>query len=456
MSDHEQEPSEPRPSTLRLVRAIGMRLRAPLGSEQRDVLVAALVDATSGDELAVRRRTLRGVPRRRFAAAAAALVVISGAVGVAVAVRSTDDLPVIVLASGPQAAGSAALDAGARGAAGGPEMMRADASPMIGLWIPTIYTFVLDEGVRVSDDRAPAWRMAPPADLLAAATQLAAALGLPAPGPSEWDPAALTAQDATGASLWVSPGGDWYYGGPSDLWPVWDCPEIAHEERDAGDGAPGRDAPVECTPPEPPSGVPSADRARTLALEQLARLGVGQVRILDVHGDEWGASVQAELSIPGSPLSSGLFVGIGFAGEARLAWANGTLARPERIGDYPLLGLTAALDRLEQGLNAWVEDGVFPMPYPFPADVTGDDDTPVSILPVPDATDEGDVPDEGGPSWEDQEPVQRTVRIVSVEIVMNVTWSPGDVQLLLPNYRLIDEDGGWWFVIALEDRHLSR
>jgi hypothetical protein len=475
MSDHEKgltqnDPAEPRLSTLRLVRAISARLRAPLESEQREALVAALADATAGDELAARRRAPRGVFQRRFAVAAAALVVIGGAVGVAV--RSADDLPVIVIASGATGTSAAALDSGARG---GQEMMRADA-PMIGLWVPTTYTFELADGVTVSVDRAPAWRMVPPADLVASATQLASALGLPAPGPAEWDASALTAQDAGGANLWVSAGGDWYYGGPSDLWPMWDCPAVpyAGDAGGADDGALGRETPVECTPPAPASGVPSAERARTLALEHLSHLGVGEVRILDVYGDERGASVQAELMLPDSPLSSGIFIGVGFAGEERLASANGTLARPERLGDYPLLGLAGALERLEQEMNAWFEDGVFPMPRPLPADITGDGDapvsdgdalegerdmpaedgdSPVSILPVPEPGPDGS-PDGG--SWEDQEPVERAVRIVAVELVMSVVWSPGDVQVLLPHYRLIDEDGGWWFVIALEDRHLSR
>jgi len=151
---------------------------------------------------------------------------------------------------------------------------------------------------------------------------------------------------------------------------------------------------------------------------------------------------------------------VGFAGQERLAWANATLARPERIGDYPLLGLADALVRLQREMNAWSEDGVGPMPRPLPADVPADGDVPVSdgdgpvsILPVPEPGLDGSPEDW---SWEDQEPVERTVRIVAVELVTSIVWSPGDVQVLLPHYRLIDEDGGWWFVIALEDRHLTR
>jgi hypothetical protein len=474
MSGSENDLPDPRLATLRLARAIGARLRAPIAEDRRDALLPELVAATSAVGPATRRRSSPWAGR--IGAAAAALVVVVGAV--AFATRTADDLPVIVLASGASATGSGSLDADQmRGA----EMMRADASPMIGLWVPTTYTFTLADGVTVGVDRAPAWRMVAPTDLAAAATRLAEGLGLPAPTPSEWDPSALAVQAEDGANLWVSAGGDWYYGGPSDLWPAWDCPAMPYDGEVAGevdggavpDGSGVRDAPVECTPPAPPTGVPSTVRARTLASEHLTRLGVGEFRILDVHGDEWGAFVQAELVIPGSALSSGLHIGVGFAGEERLAWANGTLARPELIGDYPLIGPADALVRLERDMNAWLDEGVGPMPRPLPADVTGegdastrqdvleggdapvsDDDSPVSILPVPELPGPDGSPGEW--TWEDQEPVERTVRIVAVELVMSVVWSPGDVQVLLPHYRLIDEDGGWWSVVALEDRHLSR
>jgi len=466
---------EPRLATQRLVRAIAARLATPLEGERRDALVSTLAaaardagerdaagrDADDGvDELSARRAS-RGMSRmRRLSVAAAALVVIGGAVGVVT--RSGDDLPVIVLASGSPNAGASMLDA-----AGGPEAMRAEGSPMIGLWQPTIFTFELADGVTIGVSRAAAWRMAAPSDLAAAAGRIAERFGLAAPGPTEWDPRALQVQADSGASLWVSPSGDWYYGGPSDLYPVWDCPEPVR------DPASGELTAVGCTPPPPPVGVPSAERARTLAIELLASVGHTDVRILDVMADEWGAYVQGELVLPGSSSSSGVYVGVGFAGGERVSWANGTLARPERLGDYPLIDLRAALERLERDMNAWLEDGVSPMPRPYPADErdagatvepgaaegsdgdaptsdapTSDGDGPVSILPVP-GPDAGD-------AWVELEPVERAVRIVSVELVTSMVWTPGDVIVLLPHYRLIDSDGGWWFVIAVEDRYLVR
>jgi hypothetical protein len=455
---------EPRPETLRLVRAIGARLATPLEGERREALIASLADAARDtaapvDELSV-RRAARASRLRRLSAAAAALVVIGGAVGVVT--RTGGDLPVIVLAGGAPMAGAPA----AGDARGGAELMAADASPMIGLWQPTIFTFELADGVSIGVSRAAAWRMAAPTDLADGAARLAAQLGLAAPTPTEWDPNALQTQTEGGASLWVSASGDWYYGGPSDLYPVWDCPEPV---RDPSSGELGA---VECTPPPPPVGVPSAERARSLALEFLASVGHGDVRVLDVMVDEWGAFVQAELVLPGSATSSGVYVGVGFAGAERISWANGTLARPELLGDYPLIDLPAAVARLERDMNAWLDDPSAPVARPLPADPgdgrdagvavepgategsdgdtpTSDGDSPVSILPLPG-------PDGTGDAWEEMEPVERTVRIVSVERVTSMVWSAGDVIVLLPHYRLIDADGGWWFVIAVEDRYLAR
>ncbi len=476
-----ERPADVRPAILRLVEAIGARLRRPLATDQRDALAVTLAAATRAsspqppvDEVAA-RRAARSRRLRRLTAAAAALVVIGGTAGVVM--RAGDDLPVLVLADGgPQGMAAASGDS--------IESMRADVEPMIGWWEPTVFRFVLADGLRSEVTQATAWRLVPPADLRAAAATLAAALELPPPTPTEWDPASLLTQTSSGASLWVSASGDWYFGGPSDASVRWDCPTSV-------DGADLRE-PVECTPPEPPSNVPSRERARTLAEAFLARLGHADVRVVDVMADEWGAYVQTELVLPGAATSSGVYVGVGFGGDARVTWANGTLARPEALGDYPLIDLMAALARLEQDMNAWL-DGDVPMPRPLPADdgnarsmvepsdgdvpttdggveggVSGDG--PVTILPVPDvpgdeqpeerSPDEAETP--GAPDAPpdapevDVEPVERTVRIVAVELINSMVWTADGTVVLLPHYRLIDADGGWWFVIAVEDRYIQR
>jgi hypothetical protein len=343
-------------------------------------------------------------------------------------------------------------------------------------WVPTTYRFELAAGVALPAGQAPAWRLVRPADLAGAAAPIAATLGLPTLAASEWDSSTLWSESDAAGSLWVAPSGDWYYSGPAHLWPVWDCPTVDAGDSRTGpapaDGSVGSVGPVEeCTPPAPPVGVPDAERARTLAVEFLATVGHRDVRVVDVWSDEWGAWVTAEPTMSGVPAGSGLTVSVGFGAQGRVTSANGTLATVERIGEYPTIDAAAAIARLEDDLNAWQLGG--PIARPMPADAgtlegpgsgtadqedadpdapvsdqDGDADTPVTILPVPD----GDAPMPGG----DVEPVELTVTIVSIELVTSLAWTSAGEMLLLPHYRLIDSDGGWWFVVAVADRYLAR
>lgn len=45
--------------------------------------------------------------------------------------------------------------------------------------------------------------------------------------------------------------------------------------------------------------------------------------------------------------------------------------------------------------------------------------------------------------------------IVSIALMSMVTWSSDGMVLLVPHHRLVDQDGGWWFVVAVADRHVA-
>jgi hypothetical protein len=500
--------------TLQLVRAIGARLRAPLAARRRDELAVELAavavaaastpdaDATTGGRAASRdatpsrpvssrdgssrpsssRPATRARSLRRLSAAAAALVVLAG--GVSVLTRSGDDLPMLDLAAGPGVGPAATMDAAGTREGG---MIEPALGDRMMWWVPTTYRFELAAGVALPAGQAPAWRLVRPADLAAAAAPIAATLGLPTLAASEWDVNTLWSESEADGSLWVSPSGDWYYGGPAHLWPVWDCPTVdagdSRTEPAPADGTAGSVGSVgECTPPAPPVGVPDAARAGTLAVEFLATVGHRDVRVIDVWADEWGAWVTAEPTMGGVPAGSGLTVSVGFGAQGRVTSANGTLATVERIGEYPTIDAAAAVARLQDDLNAWQLGG--PVARPMPADAgtsegrgsdtvdpdapvsdpdapvsdqdapasdpDGDADTPVTILPIPD----GDAPVPGPDG--DVEPVELTVTIVSVELVTALAWTASGEMLLLPHYRLVDSDGGWWFVVAVADRYLAR
>lgn len=456
---------EPRPSTVRLARAIGARLGARLPDGRRDVLAAQLAAAAQDGHASAAPARWRRVLLRRPVALVGALSAVAVLVaGVGVVTRTGDELPVLVLATGASGAqGPAmAMDAGIV-----PEVARTSPmiEPGIALWQPTRYTFALADGVTLDVDRSAAWRFVAPDGVAAGAARLAAAFGLPAPAPSPDDPTSFMAQAEGGANLWVAANGDWFYGGPHDLWSVWDCPVIEPRPADAvEDGAADADgaatseevpAPVavDCVAPEPPAGVPSAARARELALALLDTVGLDDVRVTDVYADEWNAWVTVERDLPDGSGTSGLAYGVGFAGEEQVASASGTLARLERIGEYPLVTLADGLSRLEVELNAWLDQdpGTRPTPLPAPSpEEIAPGDGSVSILPLPE--DAGDPL----PPVEEPEPVDRTVVVVEATLVTSMAWTPEGTLLLVPHYRLVDEDGAWWFVVAVEDGYVTR
>ena len=104
--------------------------------------------------------------------------------------------------------------------------------------------------------------------------------------------------------------------------------------------------PADLTPPDKPvrpDGFPTREEAEALARETFAKLGAGTEGIIVEDGwTTWEARV--ELRLDGlTVLGMDTSVSIGLDGVER---ANGWLAVPERIGDYPLVGVEAGFKRL--------------------------------------------------------------------------------------------------------------
>lgn len=102
--------------------------------------------------------------------------------------------------------------------------------------------------------------------------------------------------------------------------------------------------------PARPADMPSRDEAARLAREAFARLGVGDAGFAVEDGWlAWDARVETRVDGV-AVVGQGTSVGIGPKG--RIVRANGWLARPERIGGYPLVGVQAGLERLRSGFGA--------------------------------------------------------------------------------------------------------
>jgi hypothetical protein len=408
-----------------------------------------------------------GAPERRQRmglAAAVVLALLVAVAGIAYAVLWSDEPPVIRLAS----VGGVDTTAEASMAADDVEGAR-DMAP----WNPVEYDFVLADSARVDAGEAAAWRLDPPEDLRAAAGRLAERLGLDGLSESPYDPDGLHAgaQDGSGPALWVHARGDWSYSDPSGQ-PRFSCDQpgsagggssasgeapadqgdLAQPDADAASGedvdaavaGPGTSEGGRCEEPTPPSGVPSASEARSMATALFDQLDLpGSLSDLDVHADDWGAWVHGQLQVGGH--LSGLAFTASYGGDGVLTSAGGTLTSPVKVADYPTVDAETAVERLADG-----SPGSFPGTVLRSPEAAGPDDAVTSDLvdepsprPLP-------LPAEG-----DGEVQVVTVTLVNVESTLSLVVDVDGAAWLVPAYRFFSDDGARWEVVAVADGYLD-
>jgi hypothetical protein len=109
-------------------------------------------------------------------------------------------------------------------------------------------------------------------------------------------------------------------------------------------------------PPLPPrpADLPSRAEAEAQAKALFTALGtgLGSFEISDGF-DAWYASVQP--TVGGLKVGWATSVAVGPKGVVQ--WANGFLATPERIGDYPLVGVQRGFERLQEMSRRWSGGG---------------------------------------------------------------------------------------------------
>jgi hypothetical protein len=408
--------------------AVGSRLRGTVATEVRDRQAAAAAAAAAASHSALRR--LFGPGRSApvslaLAAGLVGLVVIGGLGGIGTLGR--DPLPLIAVGgAGGGAPMSATAPAAERSGDPAPgDMTRPAEMPSdLSIWRPTLFRFELADGVRADGDGGDAWTFEAPQDVARAARDLAAVFGLPAPRPAEWGDGSYVAEGPDGTTLSIARSGDWYFAAPADAWPQWSCRPSA-----------ARDGSEDCSAPAPAVGLPSDAEVERLALDLLARAGVTGVRRTEGgYRDDWSVSFAGEVALPGGPVGLGAAAYVTFGAEGRVLSATATLARPVALGRYPTVDVAAAVARLQAQMEAPVQA------VPYPA-VEPDGPGRSSEVPLP------------APAG-DPEVVE--VRIIAAERVSSWAWTPEGRMLVVPHYRLRDAEGGEWWVVAVEDRYLSR
>lgn len=241
---------------------------------------------------------------------------------------------------------------------------------------------------------------------------------------------------------------------------------------------------VACTPegkcpeppaPAPPAGLPSAAQAERRFREILNDLGVdiggGSVQVLpdtfDVRVVTFTPRVEGVEVV-------GLETSVAFGENGRVEYANGSLGRFERVGEYPLIGLPEALERFQEGFafdgrDRAAAEGV-------PGDPEESAGSPPDAGP-PDAgrsepstgcsTGETCVdperPSEDEPTMtiEPQQPPvplePEIVEITGAELVLEVVYPmcEGGEVYLVPAYRLLPDATAGFTVTAVEDESLA-
>jgi hypothetical protein len=234
---------------------------------------------------------------------------------------------------------------------------------------------------------------------------------------------------------------------------------------------------VVCDTPAPPEGVPAADEAESRTKDLMVAIGLDPAAYeFETYGDEWYASVtateQLDGSFPGRNLSTG------FGAEGVMQYAGGQLAEPVRVGPYPLIDLDAALARLNDPSGFYGGGGMIALDSsvaraatdePVAVDVAeAPVGSAVEIAPSP-STPSSEPTPVGEPATGGIEPVEPpvslaptsipapesvTVTLVDVQPDVWWTWDVDGTAWLLPAYRFIGDDGGWYTVPAVTDEFL--
>lgn len=198
-------------------------------------------------------------------------------------------------------------------------------------------------------------------------------------------------------------------------------------------------------PPPPPTvpGLPSAAKAEEEARALLERAGIDvDGTVTSTTPDESTIRTVSFTPRVGNIEVSGLVTSVGFGERGRVEYANGFLGTFEAIGDYPLVGMAEAVERLRSGFGG----GVRAMAEDLPADSGAAEPEPAPGQPPIPAPIPEPVPDSLPPE---------IVEITGARVVLQLVYPmcPGDPVYVVPAFAFEPEQAGT--VVAVTDEELA-
>ena len=193
---------------------------------------------------------------------------------------------------------------------------------------------------------------------------------------------------------------------------------------------------------------------------------------LETFADQWYASVTASEQLDGQ--FAGRTFNTGFGAEGVLQYAGGMLAEPAPVGPYPLVDLDTAIARLNDPTGFYMGGygGGIALDTAVAsreAEIAAVDIAEADVAAAPPATEASGGGSTGNTGSVDvappvSEPVpveipapqEVTVTLVDVQPDVWWVWDVDGSVWLLPAYRFIGDDGGWYTVPAVTDEFLVR
>lgn len=400
----------------------------------------------------------------------------------------------LVAVSGGSALPTIALNAGGRSAAAGAPNAETTADGKMAIWAPTNFEFVLDEGVNIPAGKENVYRWVGPtkSEVQALADKLGVEGALsvtPADQGGGWHIGDINTYTEGSVYFAAMGSGSFSYSSTMGVKSGVACAPVgAPDAPDAstssgtsadGNGTSGPNDTLCDGMPEPVKNLPTKSEAQ----EKLTKF-FGDLTDVNIYEDAYSVYASGATRVGDTALGDAAkqWVSMSFGENGAITSAYGMLGRLEKVGTYPTISASDAVERLSQmqffagggGIaNGSARDSGIASGGSGSAtagDSATSETTPSTVLvdPIPVPSGKGSAPKVTIETLPAQPmptvpfspsttvPVQTvTVSLVKVVVVYQQLWDASGAMWIVPSYQYTDSDGGTWVATAVNGKYLD-